>query len=72
MENLKKSIAEKQAKQNEFLQASQQSNAVLCSIKMTLVDLIQKLEDIYVPNTSIEIEANENISNNTLLQVIKS
>lgn len=70
-EELKKSIAEKQAKENEFLQASSRSNCVLSSIKMTLIDLIHKLEEIYIPaSASVEIEINENTSNNTLLQVI--
>lgn len=69
MEILKKSIADKQAKENESLQASSRSNSVLNSIKMTLIDLIHKLEEVYVPTASVEIEANENIPNNALLQV---
>ncbi|XP_055306396.1 outer dynein arm-docking complex subunit 3 [Sitodiplosis mosellana] len=71
LENLKKSIAEKQAKENESLQVSSRSNAVLSSIKMTLIDLIHKLEEIYLPTASVEIEANENIPNNTLLQILE-
>lgn len=70
METLKKNISEKQAKETEFLQASSRSNSVLSSIKLTIIDLIHKLEDIYVSSGSIEIEVNENAPNNALLQVI--
>lgn len=70
METLKKNISEKQAKETEFLQASSRSNSVLSSIKLTIIDLIHKLEEIYVTSGSIEIEANENTPNNALLQVI--
>lgn len=67
---MKKNISEKQAKETEFLQASSRSNSVLSSIKLTIIDLIHKLEEIYVTSGSIEIEANENTPNNALLQVI--
>lgn len=69
VEVLKKSIVEKHSEENEFLQASSRSNVVLNSIKLTIVDLIHKLEEVFVTSGSIESEANENTSNQTLLQV---
>lgn len=69
LEDLKKSIAEKQAKENEFFQASVRSTSVLNSIKLTIMDLIHKLEEV-ATSGSIEIESNENSSNNALLQAI--
>lgn len=65
---LKKSIAEKQSEENEFLQASSRSNSVLNSIKLTIVDLIHKLEEVFVTD-SVEFEERENTPNNALLQV---
>lgn len=66
---LKKSIAEKHAKENEFLQVSSRSNSVLNSIKLTVVDLIHKLEEVFITSGSIDFEANENTANQTLLKV---
>lgn len=71
LENLKKLISEKQSKQNEFLQAANRSKAVLNSIKLTIIDLIQKLHEIEIGPASIEVEANENTSSGALLQVMK-
>ncbi|XP_031621682.1 coiled-coil domain-containing protein 151 [Contarinia nasturtii] len=72
LEELKKNIAEKQAKENEHLQASKRTNAVLSSIKQTIIDLIHKLEEVYVTTTaSVDIEANEYTPNNTLLQMLE-
>lgn len=69
LETLKKNIAEKQGQENESQQASSRSNAVLNSIKLTIIDLIHKLEEVFVTAGSIEIGINENTSNNTILQV---
>lgn len=69
---LKKSIAEKQAAENESLQASCRSNSVSSSIKQTIVDLIHKLEEGFITSGSVEFEANENTSNNALFQVNRS
>lgn len=69
LEVLKKNISEKQDNENESLQASSRSNSVLNSIKLTIIDLIHKLEEVYVTTGSIEIEANEITPNNALLQV---
>lgn len=66
---LKKNIAEKQTAECESLQASSRSNSVLNSIKLTIVDLIHKLEEGFVTSGSVEFEANENTPNNVLLQV---
>lgn len=66
---LKKCIAEKQTEENEFLQISSRSSSVLNSIKLTIVDLIHKLEEVFVTSGSIELEVNENTANQTLLQV---
>lgn len=71
LENLKKLISEKQSKQNEFFQAANRSKAVLNSIKLTIIDLIQKLHEIEIGPASIEVEANENTSSGALLQVMK-
>lgn len=71
LENLKKLISEKQSKQNEFLQAANRSKAVLNSIKLTIIDLIQKLHEIEIGPASIEVETNENTSSGALLQVMK-
>lgn len=71
LETLKQNIAEKQTKENEHLQASTRSMSVLNSIKLTIIDLIHKLEEVYVTTTgSVELGANENTPTNALLQVI--
>lgn len=69
LEQLKKSIAEKQSEESEFLQLSKRSASAINSIKLTIVDLIHKLEEVFVTSDSIEIEANENTSNDKLLEV---
>lgn len=73
LETLKQDITEKQTKENENLQASTRSMSVLNSIKLTIIDLIHKLEEVYVTATgSVELEANENTPTNALLQVISA
>lgn len=69
LEQLKKSIADKQAEESEFLQASNRSKSVLVSIKLTIIDLIDKLQETFVTNGSIEVEANENAPNHVILEV---
>lgn len=69
LEQLKKDINEQQRKENEFIQKSNRSMAVLNSIKSTLIDLIQKLHDF--DSKSIDCEVNENTPSNVLLQVWK-
>lgn len=69
LEQLKTDISDKKSKENESLQASSRSNSVLNSIKLTIIDLIHKLEEVYVTTGSMEIEANEGTPNNALLQV---
>lgn len=69
MEHLKKSIAEKQAEENEFLQASNRSKSVLNSIKLTIIDLIHKLQEVFVATGSIEMQTNENAPNHVILEV---
>lgn len=69
LEQLKKSIADKQAEENDFLQASNRSKSVLISIKLTIIDLIQKLQEIFVSNGSMEMETNENAPNHVILEV---
>lgn len=69
LETLKKNIGDKQKSESEFLQASNRSKAVLCSIKLTIADLIQKLLEIDISQDLIEGEINENTPNNVLLEV---
>lgn len=69
---MKKSIADKQAEESEFLQASNRSKSVLVSIKLTIIDLIQKLQEVFVTNGSIEVETNENAPNHVILEVSRS
>lgn len=69
MEQLKKDINEQQTKENEFIQKSSRSMAVLNSIKSNLIDLIQKLYDF--DSKSIDYVVNENTPSNFLLQVWK-
>lgn len=69
LEQLKKSIAEKQAEENEFLQASNRSKSVLNSIKLTIIDLIQKLQEVFVTAGSIEMDTNETAPNHVILEV---
>lgn len=53
LEQLKKDIVDMQMKQTQFLQASDRSKIVLNSIRSTIFDLIQKLNDME-PEPSIE------------------
>lgn len=46
LEQLKKNISEMRTKQFQFLQDSDRSKNVLNSIKSTIIDLIQKLNDM--------------------------
>lgn len=69
LEQLKTSIADKQAEENDFLQASNRSKSVLMSIKLTIIDLIHKLQEVFVTNGSIEMETNENAPNHVILEV---
>lgn len=66
---MKKSIGDKQAEENEFLQASNRSKSVLVSIKLTIVDLIHKLQEVFVAAGSIEMETNEDAPNHVILEV---
>lgn len=72
LEDLKQNIAEKQTKENENMQASTRSLSVLNSIKLTIIDLIHKLEEVYITTGSVELVANEHTPTNTLLQVISN
>lgn len=69
LEHLKRSIVEKQAEENEFLQALSRSKSVLNSIKMTIIDLIHKLQEVFIATGSIEMETNENAPNQVILEV---
>lgn len=69
MEQLKKYITDKQDEEKDFLQASNRSKSVLVSIKLTIIDLIHKLQEIFVTNGSIEMETNENAPNHVILEV---
>lgn len=69
LERLKKNIADKQSEENDFLQASNRSKSVLVSIKLTIIDLIHKLQEVFAATGSIEMETNENAPNHVILEV---
>lgn len=71
LEHLKKSIADKQVEENEFLLASNRSKSALNSIKLTIIDLIHKLQEVFVATGSMEMETNENAPNHVILEVGK-
>lgn len=70
LEQLKVDISQRHSKENELLQLANRSKIVLNSIKITIIDLIQKLEGID-NNISISVddEINENTSTTVLMQV---
>lgn len=69
LEHLKEIIAEKQAEENDFLQSSNRTKSVLNSIKLTIIDLIHKLQEVFVTTGSIEMETNETAPNHVILEV---
>lgn len=69
LEKLKTDISALQAKVNELQQMANHSKVVLNSIKLTIIDLIQKLQDFDNKTGSIDGEINENTPSHILLQV---